>query len=124
MHIMGRQHIDDRQIFGASALYSSNEHLRIAMAKLLKAWDLGLSDVRIERQTVTLANGDKEDIFIPFGVHKVYDVEHSIMLKQESSGTQAAYILLSRLLPVLINGGVAVIDELESDLHPHILVPI
>ena len=124
MHVMGRHHIDDWQIFGASALYSANDHLRLAMTKLLKSWDLGLSDIRIERQTVTHANGDTEDIFIPFGVHKVNDVEHSIMLKQESSGTQAAYLLLSRLLPVLTFGGVAVIDELEADLHPHILVPI
>ena len=124
IHVLGRHHIDDWQIFGASALYSSNDHLRITMTKLLKGWDLGLSDIRIERQTVTHPNGDKEDIHIPYGVHKVHDVEHSIMLKQESSGTQAAYLLLSRLLPVLTSGGVAVIDELESDLHPHILVPI
>lgn len=124
MHVMGRHHIDDWQIFGASALYSANDQLRLAMTKLLKSWDLGLSDIRIERQTVTHANGEKEDIFIPFGIHKVNDVEHSIMLKQESSGTQAAYLLLSRLLPVLTFGGVAVIDELEADLHPHILVPI
>jgi hypothetical protein len=93
------------------------------MAKLLKAWDLGLSDVRIERQTVTLANGDKEDIFIPFGVHKVYDVEHSIMLKQESSGCKPLYLVVSPLTSfdkmvvwlLLIN---------ELILHPHIFVPI
>ena len=124
MHVMGRHQMDDWQIFGASALYSADDHLRLAMTKLLKSWDLGLSGIRIERQTVTHANGDKEDIFIPFGLHKVNDVEHSIMLKQESSGTQAAYLLLSRLLPVLTSGGVAVIDELEADLHPHMLVPI
>ena len=121
---MGRHHIDDWQIFGVSALYSKNDHLRLAMTKLLRGWDLGLSDIRIERQTVTHPNGEKEDIYIPFGIHKVDSNEHSIMLKQESSGTQAAYLLLSRLLPVLTYGGVAVIDELEADLHPHILVPI
>jgi len=124
MHVMGRHNIDDMQIFGASALYYGNEHLRMAMTKLLKGWDLGLSDVRIERQTVTNLNGDKEEICIPFGVHSVNGVEHAIMLKQESSGTQAAYLLLSRLLPVLKSGGIAVIDELEADLHPHMLVPI
>jgi predicted ATP-binding protein involved in virulence len=121
---MGRHNIDDMQIFGASALYYGNEHLRMAMTKLLKGWDLGLSDVRIERQTITNLNGDKEEICIPFGVHSVNGVEHAIMLKQESSGTQAAYLLLSRLLPVLKSGGIAVIDELEADLHPHMLVPI
>ena len=124
LHVMGRHNIDDMQIFGASALYYENEHLRIAMTKLLKGWDLGLSDVRIERQTMTNLNGDKEEICIPFGVHSVNGADHAIMLKQESSGTQAAYLLLSRLLPVLKSGGIAVIDELEADLHPHMLVPI
>ena len=51
-------------------------------------------------------------------------VEHSIMLKQESSGTQTAYLMLSRLLPVFTYGGEAVIDELEADLDPEMLVPI
>lgn len=124
MNVLGRHHMDDWQIFGASALYSANDALRLAMTKLLKAWDLGLSDIRIEQQTVTHPNGDQEEIFIPFGIHQVHDVEHAIMLKQESSGTQAAFLLLSRILPVLTSGGVAVIDELEADLHPHMLVPI
>ena len=35
------------------------------MTKLLRGWDLGLSDIRIERQTVTRHNGDKEDTYIP-----------------------------------------------------------
>jgi predicted ATPase len=42
----------------------------------------------------------------------------------ESTGTQGALVLLSRLLPVLQSGGLAVIDEFESDLHPHMLEPI
>ena len=124
MHVLGRHHIDDWQINGASAIYSANEHLRSVMAKLLKGWDLGLNDIRIERQSITRENGDKDEIYIPYGVHKVGDVEHSLMLKQESSGTQSAYLLLSRLLPVLSTGGLAVIDELEADLHPHMLVQL
>jgi uncharacterized protein len=35
-----------------------------------------------------------------------------------------AFVLLSRLLPVLEGGGIAVIDEFESDMHPHMLAPI
>jgi AAA15 family ATPase/GTPase len=124
MHVLGRHHINDWQINGASAVYSANEHLRSAMAKLLKSWDLGLNDIRIERQSITLENGEKDEIYIPYGVHKVGDIEHSLVLKQESSGTQSAYLLLSRLLPVLSTGGLAVIDELEADLHPHMLVPL
>jgi hypothetical protein len=42
----------------------------------------------------------------------------------ESSGTQGAFVLLSRLLDALEMGGLAVIDEFENDLHPHMLEPI
>ncbi|MEI2642188.1 MAG: AAA family ATPase [Candidatus Nanopelagicales bacterium] len=42
----------------------------------------------------------------------------------ESSGTQSAFVLLHHLLPALQSGGLAVIDEFENDLHPHMLEPI
>lgn len=124
MTVLGKHHIDDWQIFSASSLYAGNEHLRSAMAKLLKNWDLGLSDIRIEKQTITRDTGETEELYVPFGIHKIGNTEHSIMLKQESSGTQAAFLLLSRILPVLQSGGLAVVDELETDLHPHMLAPI
>jgi len=66
----------------------------------------------------------KKTLISPYGLLKVDTVEHSIMLKQESSGTQTAYLMLSRLLPVFTYGGEAVIDELEADLDPEMLVPI
>ena len=124
MHVLGRRHMDESQISIASAMYSANEQLRSKMSNLLKGWDLGLDDIRIKHQTVTRENGDKEDAFIPYGIHKVGETHHAILLNHESSGTQAAFLLLSRLLPVLSTGGLAVIDELEADLHPHMLVPI
>ena len=124
MNVIGRYHIDDRQIMNASAIYSSQPHLQRSMIDLVKAWDLGLSDIRIQQQTITHANGAKQDVWFPFGVHTVAGVEHTLLLQQESSGTRAVYVLLWHLLTVLESGGVAVIDELESDLHPHMLAPI
>ena len=29
-------------------------------------------------------------------------------------------LILSLILPVLQNGGIAIIDELDNDLHPHL----
>ena len=34
------------------------------------------------------------------------------------------FILLKRLLPILENGGIAVLDEFEVDLHPHMIPPL
>src|SRR5690625_7725099 len=38
-----------------------------------------------------------------------------------SLSTHYAFALLSKILPILREGGLAVIDEIESDLHPHML---
>ena len=124
VNVFGRQHLDDIQIIGASAMYADNELIREQMNKLLCGWDLGLSAVKVEKQIHIQESGKEEHIFIPIGIHKVNGVDHALMFKHESSGTQGAYLLLSRILPVLNSGGLAIIDELEADLHPHMLHPI
>ena len=59
-----------------------------------------------------------------YGVHKGRTGPFRLGLHQESSGMVALFLLLAKLLPVLRKGGVAVIDELESDLHPLMLEPV
>lgn len=124
LNVLGRKPIDHDQLLKVSQLYASNENLRTRMAHLLSQWDLGLTDVRLQKQTVTRENGETEEVHFPYGIHRVGNDEHALMFFHESSGTQGAFLLLSRLLPVLESGGLAVIDELEADLHPHMLVPI
>ena len=58
------------------------------------------------------------------GKHRNRSAEYRLPFAFESSGTQGAFVLLSRLLHALEIGGLAVIDELEADLHPHMLEPI
>lgn len=124
VHGMGRRNMDNDQILLASEFYAKNALIRSQMADLLRQWDLGLDDVRVEKHTVTRESGQAAEINIPFGIHRVCDVEHPLMLLHESSGTQGAFLLLSRILPALQNGGLVIIDELEADLHPHMLTPI
>ena len=61
-------------------------------------------------------------MYFPIGVHIGKDKsKHELVFLNESHGTQHLYVLLRRILPVLNNGGIAIIDELENDLHPHII---
>lgn len=121
---LGRQAMDHDQIMRASEFYAKNATIRSRMATLLQQWDFGLSDVRLEKHTVTRESGQSEEVHLPFGIHRVGNNEHPLMFLHESSGTQGAFILLSRILPALEHGGLVVIDELEADLHPHMLTPI
>jgi AAA15 family ATPase/GTPase len=123
-HVYGRQHMNDSQIYAAADFYANNEPIRAQMVKLLTDWDFGLSDLRIEKKSVTDENGESNEIYAPYGIHKVNDQEIKLFIKLESSGTQGAYLLLGRILPALESGGLVVIDELEADLHPHMLTPI
>jgi len=111
-------------VLRASQYYANHEAIRRQMASLLQQWDLGLADVRLDKRTVTHESGATEEIHVPLGIHRIGGQEHPLVLLQESSGTQGAFILLARILPALKDGGLALIDELEADLHPHMLTPI
>jgi uncharacterized protein len=81
--------------------------------------------VQLREHDTKLPDGEPTKFWLPYGVHTTGDgQQHELAFVQESSGTQGAFVLLSRLLPVLMEGGVAVIDEFENDLHPHMLEPI
>lgn len=109
----------------AARHFSANEEQRKEMVRLLKSWDLGLSDVQLREITVQGLGEESKKVWFPFGVHASREgVAHTLMFVDESSGTQSAFVLLSRLLQTLSVGGLAVIDEFESDLHPHMLEPI
>ncbi len=126
VHQFGRAAADNNQVMAAAHHFAGNDAHRQAMVRLLSRWDMGLSDVQIrELENPVVVNGAKQKFWLPFGVHQMEGGgSFELSFAQESSGTQGAFVLLSRLLPALQAGGLAVIDEFESDLHPHMLEPI
>lgn len=113
----GRIATDSKALQRAAKQFAQSASQHQRMVQLLTAWDLGLNDVRMEEFDTAL--------WVPIGIHKsVGGQSFELPFEQESSGTQGAFMLLHRLLPVLQSGGLAVIDEFENDLHPHMLEPI
>ena len=94
------------------------------MSTLLAAWDLGLTGVDLKKVSAATPQDPSRSVWVPFGKHLSRSVEVSLPFNLESSGTQGAFVLLSSLLQALEIGGLAVIDEFENDLHPHMLEPI
>jgi hypothetical protein len=109
--------------WGAAKYYAENKIRYQQMEKLLSAWDLGLSGVELMGKEVNLENSTQK-IWQAYGRHQCHKKEYTLPFSEESSGTQAAFFLLAPLLSTLAAGGVAIIDELENDLHPHMLEPI
>ena len=109
----------------ASHFFKQNKELMQLMKTLVRSWDLGLSDIEVrELKTAPESDTDTDTVELLVGIHKNDKGTFELLFPQESSGTQTAVTMLYKILPVLKLGGIAVIDELESDLHPHMLEPI
>lgn len=124
VNLFGRMNIGNQEMQNAAQHFSAHPEQRKLMAKLLSAWDLGLSGVELVEIPVNNPQDSNKKIWMPIGIHKNKTTEFSLSFNLESSGTQGAFVLLSRLLQTLEIGGLAVIDEFENDLHPHMLEPI
>ena len=125
VNVRGRSTFAPEQVLRAADLFARAQPLREQMIGLLKSWDLGLSDVAIREVTRTKSDATASKVWVPFGVHEARNgAKHILNFHDESSGTQAAFVLLGRVLTALSEGGLAVIDELDSDLHPHMVEPV
>lgn len=116
----------------ASIFFHENAALKKQMETLLHNLDFGLSGVEIRKLDMTmppdmkLPDGTKlPSQYQVMGVHTLKDgSRHELQMLEESSGTRMAFTQLWYLLSVLANGGIAAIDELESDMHPHMIEPL
>jgi uncharacterized protein len=110
------------RLFDAATDYQKNQSLFGKAVQFLKDIDLGLDDIRIEEGEARHAKtGEIKKVYLPYGIHKVEGKEYSLPFVFESSGTKNMFVLLNYIFPVIELGGMAVIDELEIDLHPHTL---
>jgi uncharacterized protein len=109
-----------------TSYYAQNTAFQTRMRNLLAQWDMGLSDVLIREHEIPDASGEKTRRWFAFGVHRDEKSNEDFLLPfaEESSGTKAAFTLLAAILSALENGSLVVWDELESDLHPHMLEPL
>lgn len=116
----------------ASIFFFDNAALKEQMETLLRNLDFGLSGVEIRKLDfpapleIKLPEGVKlPPQYLALGVHTLKDgSRHELHMTEESSGTRTAFVQLWYLLSVLATGGIAVIDELESDMHPHMIEPL
>lgn len=117
--------LGDRGLFEATEAYSKNQNLFQKVVQFLRDIDLGLDDISIEEaEAHDPKTGEKNKVYVPYGIHKIKEKTYKLPFIFESSGTKNMFVLLHFLMPAIEQGGVAVIDELEIDLHPHALPQI
>lgn len=122
---LGRQHFQRSALVSAAEIYEELPSVKSRMVEAMREFDLGLSDVVIRPLEVVAKDGKDGTVYMPFGVHKSQDGKaFELNFFEESSGTQSAFVLLEHVLGTLEQGGLAVIDEIDNDLHPHLMPKI
>ncbi|WP_221796224.1 AAA family ATPase [Oceanobacter mangrovi] len=119
----GRRHFQFDAVIHSAEKFEKQSELKTRMSEVMSRFDLGLTGVDIRKAMGRNSSGQEETIYLPFGQHSSDDGQKfELPFFEESSGTQSAFVLLEPILKTLHHGGIAVIDELDNDLHPH-LVP-
>lgn len=101
----------------ALLVYSQDETLKKRVEKILSRFDLGLTALNI-----TSEKDDQGKLSIGASVsHEIKGKKYDLPVGYESSGTKKLISLLRPILKVLASGGIAVLDEIDVNLHPEIV---
>ncbi|HTH49718.1 MAG TPA: AAA family ATPase, partial [Candidatus Limnocylindria bacterium] len=94
----------------AVAFYAQQPNYLQRLNKELSRLDLGLEEMKL-----TTGNG------APVATFRHSGLDCDIVMAQESSGTRRFIEIFPLLQYVLDTGGIAIIDELDADIHPLVL---
>ncbi|GGA08602.1 hypothetical protein CYANOKiyG1_21360 [Okeania sp. KiyG1] len=119
--------------------YFKDSKYKNEIIQLIKEWDLGIDDIKIETKKVLqeqLPNFISEEfrkVMLDYGAltydiqsfHKKYNSEGKMeslevfdFEKNESEGTKKLFAFAVPILDTLKNGEILIIDELDARLHP------
>ncbi len=102
-------------------LYAQKPDLKDFVESILSDLDLGLSGFEIKEYPSPDDDEQKSTTYYPVGIHTINGEIYPLRFAFESTGTKKLFVLLAKIAPVLFEGGIAIIDEFETDLHPHMI---
>jgi hypothetical protein len=114
---------DAATLLDTAEFFEENQDHLAWVNQRLANFDLGLSGIGMQKTRLLNPDGKEVERPIPFGIHRHGSKDYRLPLIQESRGTQALFVLLRYILPVLKSGGIAYIDEFEVGLHSH-MIPV
>lgn len=114
------------RVFGTriSKKMESDDKFRQKVVKYLRQIDIGISDIIIDEEYRKSSTGEEKLVPVIKTVHSIYNAEGNCVgektmdLRYESSGTLRFLSFIQEILLIMEKGGVFVVDELSSRLHP------
>lgn len=107
-----------------SSKIHDDENLRKQVIKYVNQIDIGIKDILVDKKNIGYDNEDGKQINISHAIHDVYNNEGNVVGKKsfdfnlESSGTIRFISIIEEIILMLKLGGVFIVDELSSRLHP------
>lgn len=101
----------------AAALFE-NENLLQKVNSIVSNLDMGVDTVIAYEQDFIENKKDNKAIQVK---HCDGEKTDYLPFHSESAGTQSLIVFLANILPILEKGGIIVVDELEANLHPHVM---
>ena len=124
VRVSGRDNYHVGALLESAEYFKINEQIHQNAIELICDFDFGLSSIELMDVEGLDKSGNEEKFHLPVGIHSLNKEKFRLPFSEESSGTQSAYVLLRRVLPILKSGGVVIFDELDNDLHPHMVEKI
>jgi len=103
-----------------SEYYKNHSEVFKAAIKIIRESDLGISNIKIEE--LKEENGNK--YYFPVFEHDTETKQKWLLFHSQSLGTQILFRTIPYYIYTLNNGGILVMDEFDTDFHPHILPKI
>ncbi|MCJ2131576.1 AAA family ATPase [Methylobacterium sp. E-045] len=118
----------------AAELIASDPQSKSSILTVMKAADPNLVDIRVQKSDVSSSPPDfLEDVGARFRERYFRDFRYKVHftvldgskklnlpLEAQSRGFQKLFALSARVMSALRKGGLFVVDELESSIHPHL----
>ncbi len=116
----GKRHLDNNLLHESTLFYHQNNAFLEKLNTQMRRLDFGVEGISIEK--VDLPDGGER--LTALCRHQSHGKDFVLPLFSESSGTRGAYSILRYILPILEFGGIAVLDEMESELHPQMAIEV
>ena len=117
-HSLG--HLEDSyNVEEVSLFYKQNPKMFEFCKDTLKKVDIGISEITLEERI----NSEEKPFLLPIFNYKISNGSETLDYFTQSAGTKKLYKSLYFYFWALESGGIAVIDELDLHIHPH-LIPI
>jgi AAA15 family ATPase/GTPase len=138
-YLTGRRMAADHPGSTHTARSCEDQETREEILTLLNAADVGIQNLYVEKESSELADAildwaDSLDsaVHIEEDIRRTIRFQHTdeggeeglLKLEDESHGTQQLFSLAGPILDVLENGWVLLVDELDSSLHPKMVMEV